>query len=243
MDAREPSFLIREARPRDHRQLLGLARELDSINLPTEARDLLDTLTRSVRAFRGKMRDRSRAVYLFGAEEIATGRIAAASMIIGKQGTPQSAHSYLEMDSDERYSHRLGKPVRHPYRRLRYSMDGPTELGGLIVTAAMRGHPERVGKQISLVRYLYIAKHRRRFESHVVAEMLAPMTLDHGNIFWDHYGGKVTGLSFREADQLSSRDKRVIRRLFPDSPLYTFLLPQHVPPSLAPVCGNTRRPV
>src|SRR6266478_3834861 len=190
MDAREPSFLIREARPRDHRQLLGLARELDSINLPTEARDLRDTLTRSARAFRGKMRDRSRAVYLFCAEEIATRRIAAASMIIGKHGTPQSPHYYLEMDSDERYSHTLRKTVRHPYLRLRYSMDGPTELGGLIVTAAM----------------------------------LAPMTLDHGNIFWDHYGGKVTGLSFREADQLSSRDKEFIRTLFPDSPLYTFLL-------------------
>src|SRR5229473_5692573 len=240
MDAREPSFLIREARPRDHRQLLGLARELDSINLPTEARDLRDTLTRSARAFRGKMRDRSRAVYLFCAEEIATTRIAAASMIIGKHGTPQSPHYYLEMDSDERYSHTLRKTVRHPYLRLRYSMDGPTELGGLIVTAAMRGHPERVGKQISLVRYLYLAKHRRRFESHVVAEMLAPMTLDHGNIFWDHYGGKVTGLSFREADQLSSRDKEFIRTLFPDSPLYTFLLPEDVRGSLGAVGENTR---
>ena len=240
MDAREPSFLIREARPRDHRQLLGLARELDSINLPTEARDLRDTLTRSARAFRGKMRDRSRAVYLFCAEEIATRRIAAASMIIGKHGTPQSPHYYLEMDSDERYSHTLRKTVRHPYLRLRYSMDGPTELGGLIVTAAMRGHPERVGKQISLVRYLYLAKHRRRFESHVVAEMLAPMTLDHGNIFWDHYGGKVTGLSFREADQLSSRDKEFIRTLFPDSPLYTFLLPEDVRASLGAVGENTR---
>src|SRR6266849_4242516 len=240
MDAREPSFLIREARPRDHRQLLGLARELDSINLPTEARDLRDTLTRSARAFRCKMRDRSRAVYLFCAEEIATTRIAAASMIIGKHGTPQSPHYYLEMDSDERYSHTLRKTVRHPYLRLRYSMDGPTELGGLIVTAAMRAHPERVGKQISLVRYLYLAKHRRRFESHVVAEMLAPMTLDHGNIFWDHYGGKVTGLSFREADQLSSRDKEFIRTLFPDSPLYTFLLPEDVRASLGAVGENTR---
>jgi len=85
-------------------------------------------------------------------------------MIIGKHGTPQSPHYYLEMDSDERYSHTLRKTVRHPYLRLRYSMDGPTELGGLIVTAAMRGHPERVGKQISLVRYLYLAKHRRRLK-------------------------------------------------------------------------------
>jgi arginine N-succinyltransferase len=240
MDAREPSFLIREARPRDHRQLLGLARELDSINLPTDARDLRDTIARSARSFRGKMRDRSRAVYLFCAEEIATNRIAAASMIIGKHGTPQSPHYYLEMDSDERYSHTLRKTVRHTYLRLRYSMDGPTELGGLIVTAPMRGHPERVGQQISLVRYLYIAKHRRRFENHVVAEMLAPMTLDHGNIFWDHYGGKVTGLSFREADQLSSRDKEFIRTLFPESPLYTFLLPEDVRASLGAVGENTR---
>lgn len=240
MDAREPSFVIREARPRDHRQLLGLARELDSINLPTDARDLRDTIARSARSFRGKMRERSRAVYLFCAEEIATGRIAAASMIIGKHGTPQSPHYYLEMDSDERYSHTLRKTVRHTYLRLRYSMDGPTELGGLIVTAAMRGHPERIGKQISLVRYLYLAKHRRRFESHVVAEMLAPMTLDHGNIFWDHYGGKVTGLSFREADQLSSRDKEFIRTLFPESPLYTFLLPEDVRASLGAVGENTR---
>src|SRR5260370_30557289 len=104
MDAREPRFVIREARARDHRQLLGLARELDSINLPTEARDLRDTLTRPVRAFRGKMRDRSRAVYLFCAEEIATARITAASMIIGKHGTPQSTHYYLEMDTHARYS-------------------------------------------------------------------------------------------------------------------------------------------
>jgi len=51
-------------------------------------------------------------------------------MIIGKHGTPQSPHYYLEMDSDERYSHTLRKTVRHPYLRLRYSMDGPTELGG-----------------------------------------------------------------------------------------------------------------
>jgi hypothetical protein len=40
MDAFEPAFVIREARPGDHRQLLDLARELDSINLPTDSRGL-----------------------------------------------------------------------------------------------------------------------------------------------------------------------------------------------------------
>jgi len=119
-------------------------------------------------------------------------------------------------------------------------MSGPTEIGGLIVTAAIRGHAERVGKQISWVRFLYIGMHRKRFEEHVVAEMLAPMLPEHGNIFWDHYGRSVTGLSFREADILSARDKEFIRALFPDTPLYTFLLPEEVRASLGAVGENTR---
>lgn len=144
------------------------------------------------------------------------------------------------MDSDERYSHTLRRMFRHSYVRLRYSMDGPTEIGGLIVTHAMRGHPERIGKQASWVRFLFIAKHRARFEGRVLAEMLAPMLPGHGNIFWDHFGRSVTGLSFREADELSTRDKEFIRALFPETPLYTFLLPEEVRNSLGAVGENTR---
>src|SRR5216684_5539141 len=168
MDAEWPHFLIRAAQPSDHRALLALARELDSINLPTEPKPMIEMLECSARSFRGRVRDRARARYVFCAEEIATQRIVAASMIIGKHGTPAAPHYYLEIASDERYSHTLRKSFRHPYLRLRYSMDGPTELGGLIVTAAMRGHAERVGKQISWVRFLYIGMHRARFEARVV---------------------------------------------------------------------------
>jgi arginine N-succinyltransferase len=240
MIAEAPTFLIREAHRGDRRQLLQLARELDSVNLPCEPRELDDVLERSERSFRGRIRERVRAVYVFCAEEIATGKVVATSMIIGKHGTPEAPHYYLEMDSDERYSRTLGKMFRHTFLRLRYSMDGPTEIGGLIVTRAMRGHPEQLGKQISMARFLYMAEHRARFESRVIAEMLAPMTDGKGNIFWDHYGGPVTGLSFREADRLSARDKEFIRTLFPQSPLYTFLLPEDVRVSLGAVGEHTR---
>jgi arginine N-succinyltransferase len=240
MDAREPTFLIREARPGDHPQLLNLARELDSINLPSSPKELRDAIKRSVGSFRGRIHDRAHAVYVFCAEELASKTIVAASMIIGKHGTPEAPHYYLEMDSDERYSHTLKKMFRHSYVRLRYSMNGPTEIGGLIVTHAMRGHPERIGKQISWVRFLYIAKHRASFEAQVLAEMLAPMLEDHGNVFWDNFGRSVTGLSFQEADLLSTRDKEFIRALFPETPLYTFLLPEKVRNSLGAVGENTR---
>lgn len=239
MISEAPSFVLREVQPRDQDELLALARELDSINLPTDPKKLGRACDRSMRSFRGRIRNRARAVYIFCAEEVASGRLVAASMIIGKHGTPQEPHYFLEMNADERYSHSLRKKFRHPYLRLRYSMDGPTEVGGLIVTHAMRGHPERIGKQISWVRFLYIGRHLDRFEPEVVAEMLAPMHSDHGNVFWDHYGLRVTGLSFREADILSTHDKEFIRALFPEAPLYTFLLPDPVRESIGTVGKNT----
>jgi arginine N-succinyltransferase len=240
MEAGVPSFILREARSNDHRQLLALARELDSINLPTDAGKLREAIAQSVRSFRSRVRDHTQALYIFCAEEIATKQIVAASMIIGKHGTPAAPHYYLEIAADERYSHTLRKSFRHPYLRLRYSMDGPTELGGLIVTASMRSHPERVGKQISWVRFLYIGRHLARFEPQVLAEMLAPMQPGHGNVFWDHYGRRVTGLSFQEADLLSTQDKEFIRALFPETPLYTFMLPEEVRDAIAAVGENTR---
>jgi arginine N-succinyltransferase len=234
------TFLLREAREADHQQLLALARELDSINLPTDSDELTEALRRSSGSFRGLIHDRSRAIYIFVAETTATGAIVAASMIIAKHGTPEAPHYYLQIDSEERYSRTLRKKFRHDYLRLRYSMDGPTEIGGLIVSRAMRGHPQHIGKQISWVRFLYMARNPSCFEQQVIAEMLAPMLPGHRNLFWDHYGGRITGLSFQEADILSTRDKEFIHTLFPASPLYTFLLPDEVRKAIGMVGESSR---
>ena len=233
-------FLLREARPRDKRRLLDLARLLDSVNMPTASRDLDETLKRSGRSFRGRIRNRAQAVYLFCAEDLTSRRVAGASMIIAKHGTPASPHYYLQIDSDERYSHTLRKMFRHNFLRLRHSMDGPTEVGGLIVDPELRRLPEKVGKQLSWARFLYIAKHRNRFERNIIAEIMPPLTPEHGNLFWDHYGRRMTGLSFREADRLSIHDKEFIRALFPDAPLYTILLPDEVSAFLGAIGEQSR---
>ena len=73
----QPAFLIREARVTDHRRLLRLARELDSVNLPTDSAEMAATLARSAKSFRGRVSNRARAVYIFCAEEIATRKIPA----------------------------------------------------------------------------------------------------------------------------------------------------------------------
>lgn len=233
-------FLLREARPRDKLRLLELARMLDSINMPTTARGMEETLSRTRRSFRGRIRNRGRAVYIFCAEDLDTHSVAGASMIIAKHGTPASPHYYLQIDSDERYSHTLHKMFRHNFLRLRHSMDGPTEAGGLIVDPRLRRTPDKIGRQLSWLRFLYIAMHRNRFESRIIAEIMPPLTPDHSNLFWDHYGRRLTGLSFREADRLSIHDKEFIRALFPDAPLYTILLPDEVRTFLGAVGEQSR---
>jgi arginine N-succinyltransferase len=185
-------------------------------------------VTRSVRSFAGKARERADAMYVFVAEDRAAQRIAGASVIIAKHGTPDSAHYYLEMADEERYSKTLRLLFRHTYLHLRRSFDGPTEVGGLVVDPAYRGHPEKIGKQLSYVRFLYMGIHPDRFEPTVLAEMLPPLTPTGESPLWECYGRRVTGLSFGEADLLSRGDKEFIDALFPDSPIYVCMLPEAV---------------
>ena len=232
-------FFIREARPKDLKPILRLSRLLDSINLPTEERELARLLRRSVLSFRGKVAHPQDGIYLFLLEEQATGRIVGTSLIMAKHGTPEFPHYYLEMATDERYSKTLKKMFRHTYLTLHHSMDGPTEVGGLIVDPAHRHHPAKVGKQLSFVRFLYIAMHRDRFEAEVIAEMMPQLTEDGESPFWECYGKRVTGLSFRQADKLSIKDKEFIEALFPPIHLYLCMLPPEVQASIGKVRPET----
>ncbi|MGH7856270.1 MAG: arginine N-succinyltransferase [Candidatus Binatia bacterium] len=234
-----PPLVLRDARPSDEEALLRLARILDSINLPTEVRELRAALRRSRRSFAGAIEDPSEGIYIFIAEEPSSGRALGSSMIIAKHGTPDSPHYYLDVQTEERYSRTLRKMFRHTYLRLRHSMDGPTEVGGLVVDPDARRHPEKLGTQLSFVRFLYMALHRERFGHDVIAEMKPPLTARGENLFWQCYGARVTGLTFHEADRLSTRDKEFISALFPDVPIYTCMLPVEVQEEIGKVGPDT----
>ncbi len=200
--------------------------------MPTEERELVRFLRRSTFSFRGTVTHPRDRIYLFLLEERATERIVGTSLILAKHGTPEFPHYYLEMATDERYSKTLKRLLRHTYLTLHHSMDGPTEVVGLIVDSAHRNHPAKVGKQFSFVRFLYMAMYRDRFEDTIIAEMMPQLTDDREIPFGECYGKRVTGLSFREADKLSIKDKEFIDALFPPVPLYTCMLPPEVQSSI-----------
>ena len=232
-------FVLRAARPADLEPLLRLSRILDSINLPTERVEMRRVIAQSRRSFADQLEDPAKGVYVFVAEERRTRRLVGSSMIIAKHGTPESPHYYLEVGSDERYSKTLRKMFRHSYLHLHHSMDGPTEIGGLIVEPKLRRHPAKIGTQLSFVRFAYMAMHRDRFGTEVIAEMKPPLTAKGENRFWQCYGARVTGLTFREADKLSTKDKEFIPALFPNVPIYTCMLPLAVQHEIGTVGPET----
>src|SRR6185503_735771 len=96
--------------------------------------------------------------------------------------------------------------------------------GGLLVDKGYRRRPEKLGKQISLVRFLYMAIHPERFEAKVLCELTPPLTEEGRSEFWEALGRRFTGLPYQEADLLSQKNKEFIQSLFPEEDIYLTLL-------------------
>jgi len=221
-------LILRPIGPGDLDDLVALAEQLDSVNLPRD-RDFLEArIERSVRSFAGHLADWRDGVYTFVLEDTQTGRSVGTSMILAKHGRPEHPFCWLEVSTEERRSEELRRRFVHQKLRLRFSEDGPTEIGGLVLEPAYRHHPARCGKALSTVRFAYMALHPDDFEREVVAEMLSPFDADGTNRLWEAFGARFTGLSYREADHLSARTKQFIADLFPQDPVYATLFPENV---------------
>ncbi len=217
-------FLIREATLADAAALVALARQIYSVNLPRERGVMEEQILRSQRSFRLPSPVPDDSLYLFVAEEIATGRVVGSSLIIARHGTPEAPHLYLRVREVVHSSRTLGREVPHTTLTLEQLTAGATEIGGLVVDFTFRSHPAQVGKQLSFIRFTYMASHPTPFCSRVVAEIMAPMREQGGNPLWDALGRRFTCLSYEEADALSRENKEFITSLYPSQPIYVTLL-------------------
>ncbi|HYB12030.1 MAG TPA: arginine N-succinyltransferase [Myxococcota bacterium] len=238
-------MILRPVEKRDLPDLVTLARQLDSMNLPGDPEFLERQIHASLAALRlsaGEVRTgRADHVYVFMLEDTDRGRCVGSSQILAKHGSPESPHYWLEVSTEERHSRDLGRRFVHTKLRLRSSEDGPTEIGGLILDPSYRRHPGKWGKALSVVRFAYMSAHPERFKREVIAEMLSPFEAPGQNLLWDAFGARFTGLRFREADHLSARSKRFIADLFPRDPVYVSLFSERVQAMIG-TTGETAKP-
>ncbi len=233
-------FQIRAACRDDEDELYALARYLNTVNLPNDRAAIAHLLDVSERSFDGSIENVRDREYVFLLRDLEAGAAAGSSMIIAQLGRPGEPYIYLDVDVEEKYSATLRKHFVHQVLSVRYSYDGPTEIGGLVVHPAYRGSAEKVGTLISYVRFLFVAMQRRAFRDELLAELLPPLEPDGTSHLWEALGRHFTGLSYSEADRLSKRNKEFIRGLFPQGEIYATLLPPRAQAVIGAVGEPTR---
>jgi len=231
-------FVLRDAQKADQKELVRLAKVLDTVNLPNDEAALEELLDISSKSFGGKVRELSERTYLFVLEDVKSGRLVGTSQIIAQHGTREAPHVYLDVYEREHYSAMIDRHFKHQVLQIGYNYEGPTEIGGLVVDPAYRGQ-DKPGKQLSFIRFLFIAMHKKLFRDRVLAELLPPLLPDGRSQLWEHFGRKFTGLDYQEADKLSRQNKEFIQQLWPQSDVYATLFPDKVKATIGRVGPNT----
>lgn len=233
-------LLLRDVQKTDLPGLKRLAAVLNTMNLPDSEEALERIIDTSVRSFAGKIKNPFEREYLFVLEDARNDRLVGTSMIIAQHGTYEAPHIYFEVSEREHYSASIERHFRHKVLSIGYNYEGPTEIGGLVVDPPLRSGPEKPGKQLSFVRFLFIAMHRRLFRDKVLAELMPPLLPDGRSLLWESIGKKFTGLTYQEADRLSRQNKEFIKELFPASDIYCSILPERAKKIIGEVGPNTR---
>ncbi|MGV3621322.1 MAG: arginine N-succinyltransferase [Archangium sp.] len=232
-------LLLRDVGRGDLSGLKRLAVTLNSVNLPNNEKVLRGLIKKSVDSFSGKIENPFEREYLFVLEDLRNKTIIGTSMIIAQHGTKDAPHIYFQVTQAEHYSASIDAHFRHKVLSIGYNYDGPTEIGGLVVDPPHRSGPEKPGKQLSFVRFMFMALHRERFRDRVLAELLPPLMEDGRSLLWESIGKKFTGLDYPEADKLSRKNKEFIKELFPASDIYTSLFPANAQKIIGEVGPNT----
>lgn len=218
-----PRYEIRAVRPDDAKDLAELASFLDSVNLPHDPAAIAPIIERSEQSFAGLI-EPSKREYRFVLRDLEEDRAIGTSLIVAQLGRRDAPYIYFQVRAEERYSQSLDKHFVHRVLSIGYSYDGPTEIGGLVMNPAYRRVSDKLGLQISYVRFLFIAMHRALFQDELLAELLPPLEPDGTSHLWEAVGRRFTDMTYRDADRLSKRNKEFIRGLFPEGDIYASLL-------------------
>ncbi len=232
-------YVLREVHPRDLDELLDVAFYLDTLNLPADRERLASLIEESRQSFSGELPPRKRNyVFVLNSGEELVGTC----MIIGQHGTFERPAVYFKIVEEQKYSRTLDKFMVHTVLQLTFEFDGATEIGGLVLDPDFQGHPMKLGKLLSFVRFLFIGMHREWFRDEIVAELLPQLNPDGSSDLWECLGANFTELDYREADRISRENIEFVRSLFPQTPIYTALLPQNVRDKIG-VVGEPTKPV
>jgi arginine N-succinyltransferase len=235
-------FVVRSVQPKDLKDLFKLSNIMNFINLPADEEIIRLKIESSIKSFKNPNSDLSKNYYIFVLEDFESSEVLGVSMIHAQHGTESEPHFYLTVGQEAKFSQTINTGFVHGTLKLGLDYNGPTEIGGLILNPIYRGHQEKLGKQLSFVRFLYMGMHPEKFKPMVHSELMPPFD-KHGNSpLWEAIGRRFMNMNYQEADVLSRNNKEFILSLFPSENIYQTLLPMEAREAIGKV-GKDTEPV
>jgi len=218
-------FYIRQATLDDASTLLKLAKMVHFINLPADPDIISAKIQRSRRSFLGEAPSPREREFMFVLVDSDTGNVIGTSSVISCISWPGKPSVYFQVRKREHYSEDLQTGAVHVTLQIGTDESGASEIGGLILGPSYRGHKDKLGALLSLIRFHYVGLHREWFSERITAEMMAPLTPDSRNTLWEYLGRRFINLSYAEADRFCQYSKEFMTSLLPKSEIYVSLLP------------------
>lgn len=235
-------FALRSVSLNDLNDLYELSGKVLFINLPHDKAIIEKKIKRSIECFNSPSSDLSENYYFFVLEDISKKKVIGVSMIHAQHGTEKEPHFFLRVASEHKYSQTINTGFVHGTLRLGLDTNGPTEIGGLVVSPDYRGNDQKLGKQISFVRFLYMGMNKNRFKDTVHSELMPPLDANGNSPLWEAIGRRFMNMNYDEADVLSRSNKEFILSLYPSDNIYMTLLPYEARNAIGKV-GNDTLPV
>lgn len=254
-------FRIRRARTEDADTLYKLAKLVYFINLPADTRIILSKIRHSQTCFlkaagAGEPGDAGRRtidnglvglgsaitesdLFMFVLEDVESGAVIGTSQLIARMGGPGNPTVAFKLSRREFFSKSLQTGETHMAVRLHLDESGPTEIGGLVLLPSYRHHRRRLGRLLSLSRFHFLGLHRGLFADRVIAEMMAPMSGDGHNLFWESLGRRFINLTYVEADRFCQVSREFMTALLPREEIYLTLLPPEARAQVGQVGAET----
>lgn len=179
-------------------------------------------------------------LFMFVLEEVESAGVIGTSQIISRMGGPGQPNISLQMARKEMFSRDLQTGVTHTVFRRYLDETGPTEIGGLILQPSFRGHKQKLGRLISLVRFHYMGLYRHMVSDRVIAELMGPMSSDGLVPFWEHFGRHFINMTYDQADRFCQESKEFMLSLLPSEDVYLTLLAPECRAAVGQVGEDTR---
>lgn len=218
-------FRLRSVNESDLNDLYELSLLYTFINLPADKDLIEEKIHSSLNSFLNPSQDLAENHYIFVLEDLEKGKVIGCSMIHAQHGTEEEPHFFLTVEQENKFSKSINTGFIHGTLKLGIDTNGPTEIGGLIINPEYRGSPLKLGKQLSMVRFLYMAINPNRFKPVIHSELMPPFDRDGRSPLWEAIGRRFLNMDYHDADILSRKNKEFILSLFPSGIIYETLLP------------------